>query len=78
MATLDERGGTGVSYGGTAARLEESGFLLHVVSLPQRQPVKLFNLHPKDVKERLRSQVALERAWDADKVEEGEQRKEES
>lgn len=40
--------------------LEESGFLLQFIAFPQRQPVEFLNFHPKDFKECLRSQMALE------------------
>ena len=48
-------------YGGHHGSSEELGLFLHVVALPQRQPVKLLDRHSKHVKEQLRSQVALER-----------------
>lgn len=34
--------------------LEELGFLFHVVAFPQGKPVKLLDLHSKDVKEQFR------------------------
>lgn len=39
---------------------EQPGFLLHVVALPERKSVELLHLHPKDLNEELRSQVALQ------------------
>lgn len=40
---------------------EEVGLLLHLITFPEGQSVKLLNLHPKDLKKEFWSQVALER-----------------
>lgn len=40
---------------------EEICLLLHVISFPQWKSVKILNVHAKDIVERLRGQVALQR-----------------
>ena len=59
-------------YGGHHGSSEELGLFLHVVALPQRQPVKLLDRHSKHVKEQLRSQVALERERERKQVKDNE------